>query len=132
MTRDPADASGETEIGTSTPDRHVDVPTSRRSAEIARDGRDGGGPGGGGQEVVVDARGLLCPAPVIALAKAARGLPEGSRVTVLATDPAAAVDVPAWARMRGHRVLGSAPETTKDGEHLVLTVLLGAGTKPVS
>ena len=71
--------------------------------------------------MVVDARGLICPAPVIALAKAARTLPEGSRVTVLATDPAAAVDVPAWARMRGHRVL----ETTEDGEHLALTVLLG-------
>lgn len=72
-------------------------------------------------DVVVDARGLICPAPVIALAQAARRLPEGSRVTVLATDPAAAVDVPAWARMRGHQVL----ETTEDGEHLVLTVLLG-------
>ena len=71
--------------------------------------------------VVVDARGLVCPAPVIALAKAARALPEGSLVTVLATDPAAAVDVPAWARMRGHQVL----QTAEDGEHLVLTVLLG-------
>ncbi len=72
-------------------------------------------------DVVVDARGLICPAPVIALAQAARRLPEGSRVTVLATDPAAAVDVPAWARMRGHQML----ETTEDGEQLVLTVLLG-------
>lgn len=89
--------------------------------------------------VVVDARGLICPAPVIALAKAARDLPEGSVVTVLATDPAAAVDVPAWARMRGHQVLETAPEaaletatetvpeTPEDGEHLVLTVLLGPG-----
>ena len=87
-------------------------------------GSEGGGVDvgpGGADQVVVDARGMLCPAPVIALAKAARSLPEGSRVTVLATDPAAAVDVPAWARMRGHRVL----ETTEDGEHLVLTVLLG-------
>ncbi|HEY0118192.1 MAG TPA: sulfurtransferase TusA family protein [Cellulomonas sp.] len=74
-----------------------------------------------GDPFVVDARGLICPAPVIALAKAARSLPEGSRVTVLATDPAAAVDVPAWARMRGHQVL----ETKEDGEQLVLTVLLG-------
>ena len=76
-------------------------------------------------DVVVDARGLICPAPVIALAKAARGVAAGTRVTVLATDPAAAVDVPAWARMRGHHVLDSRQETTEDGEHLVLTVLLG-------
>lgn len=137
MTRDPAGAGRE--IGASAPDRHIDAPTSSESADLAREGgtqiqpaRAGGAQRGlareGGDEVVVDARGLVCPAPVIALAKAARGLSEGARVTVLATDPAAAVDVPAWARMRGHRML----ETTKDGEHLVLTVLLGPGTKPVS
>lgn len=73
------------------------------------------------QPVVVDARGLLCPAPVIALARAARQAPAGTTITVLATDPAAAVDVPAWARMRGHQVL----HMQEDGEHLVLTVLLG-------
>lgn len=78
-----------------------------------------------GAGLLVDARGLLCPAPVIALAKAARTLDEGTRVTVLATDPAAAVDIPAWARMRGHHLVDTARETTKDGEHLVLTVLLG-------
>jgi len=53
-------------------------------------------------EVVVDARGLRCPAPIVALARAARSLPPGTRVTVLATD------VPAWARMRGHRHLATA------------------------
>lgn len=55
--------------------------------------------------VVVDARGLACPLPVIRLAAAARDLPGGTRVTVLWTDPAAAHDIPAWARMRGHRVV---------------------------
>jgi len=97
-------------LGTPPPDRQDDVPSPCASTE----------------PVVVDARGLLCPAPVIALAKAARALPAGSRVTVLATDPAARADVPAWARMRGHQVL----ETTEDGEHLVLTVLLGPGAAP--
>ena len=56
---------------------------------------------------VVDARGLRCPLPVIRLAAAARDLPPGARLTVLATDPAAEHDVPAWARMRGHAVVGS-------------------------
>jgi tRNA 2-thiouridine synthesizing protein A len=80
--------------------------------------------------VVVDARGLLCPAPVIALAKAARTAPAGTRITVLATDPAAAVDIPAWARMRGHTVLETKRETTKDGEQLVLAVLLEDPEEP--
>ncbi len=55
---------------------------------------------------VVDARGLRCPLPVIRLAAAARDLAPGARLTVWSTDPAARLDVPAWARMRGHTVVG--------------------------
>ncbi|WP_244985661.1 sulfurtransferase TusA family protein [Cellulosimicrobium cellulans] len=55
---------------------------------------------------VVDARGLRCPLPVIRLAAAARDLAPGARLTVWSTDPAARLDVPAWARMRGHAVVG--------------------------
>lgn len=83
-----------------------------------------------GDAVLVDARGLVCPAPVIALARAARALPEGSRLLVLATDPAAAVDVPAWARMRGHTVAGAATTKQDDGELLELTVVLGPAPGP--
>ncbi|MDF9715944.1 sulfurtransferase TusA family protein [Nocardioides sp. ChNu-153] len=54
----------------------------------------------------LDCRGLPCPAPVLALAKAARGRPDGTELAVVADDPAARVDVPAWCRMRGHRFLG--------------------------
>ncbi len=54
--------------------------------------------------MVVDARGQRCPHPVIALARRARGLTGGALVQVLATDPAARYDVPAWARLRGHLV----------------------------
>jgi tRNA 2-thiouridine synthesizing protein A len=53
----------------------------------------------------VDARGLRCPLPVIRLAEAARHAPAGSRITVLATDPAARHDIPAWCRMRDHDLL---------------------------
>ena len=71
---------------------------------------------------LVDARGLRCPLPVIRLAAAALELPDGSVVEVLATDPAAVYDVPAWARMRGHIWLGSS--TDPDGA-LRLRVRLG-------
>lgn len=74
--------------------------------------------------VTVDARGLRCPLPVIRLAAAARDLSPGSVVEVLATDPAAVHDVPAWARMRGHTWLGALVEA--DGAHR-LSVRLGAG-----
>ena len=71
---------------------------------------------------LVDARGLRCPLPVIRLAAAALDLPDGAVVEVLATDPAAVHDVPAWARMRGHTWLGSS--TDPDGS-LRLRVRLG-------
>lgn len=60
--------------------------------------------GADGEPVVVDARGLRCPIPVIRAARAASSLRPGARVEVLATDPAAATDLAAWARMRGHHV----------------------------
>jgi TusA-related sulfurtransferase len=59
--------------------------------------------------LIVDSRGLLCPAPIIELARVVRGRPDGTVVTLLADDPAAAIDVPAWCRLRGHDYLGSEP-----------------------
>ncbi|WP_164983997.1 sulfurtransferase TusA family protein [Cellulomonas endophytica] len=63
--------------------------------------------GAGDLGETVDARGLACPLPVIHLARAAAGAPPGARLTVLSTDPAALVDVPAWARLRGHTLLAT-------------------------
>jgi tRNA 2-thiouridine synthesizing protein A len=48
----------------------------------------------------VDATGLACPMPVIELAKAVRDIEVGEVVRLLATDPAAKVDVPVWCRMQ--------------------------------
>lgn len=56
---------------------------------------------------VIDSRGRRCPLPVIDLAKAMPDVPVGGIVAVLADDPAAATDIPAWCRMRGHEYLGT-------------------------
>ncbi|RYP85643.1 sulfurtransferase TusA family protein [Nocardioides guangzhouensis] len=66
-------------------------------------------PGRGEPEetVEVDCRDLRCPQPVIELARVSGGLADGTVLAVLATDPAAATDIPAWCRMRGHEFLGS-------------------------
>jgi tRNA 2-thiouridine synthesizing protein A len=66
----------------------------------------------------LDCRGQRCPLPVIALARALPGAPVGSVVRVLADDPAAAVDIPAWCRMRGQEYLGSPAEHTLDVRRL--------------
>lgn len=84
----------------------------------------------GRQPVVVDARGLRCPLPVIRLAQRAHGCPPGTVVEVLATDPAAAADIPAWCRMRGQEYLGSEhrPGQPGEGEHAAYRVRLSGPT----
>lgn len=56
--------------------------------------------------LVVDAIGRPCPLPVIDLARAMRGVAVGDVVEVLADDPGAKPDIPAWCRMKGHEFLG--------------------------
>jgi tRNA 2-thiouridine synthesizing protein A len=56
--------------------------------------------------IIVDARGLRCPLPIIRAAQAARDAAPGTVLEVISTDPAAEPDVAAWCRMRGHELLG--------------------------
>lgn len=58
--------------------------------------------------VDLDCTGLLCPLPVIKLAKTLPTVAIGDTVTVLADDPAAATDIPAWCRMRGQELVSTA------------------------
>ncbi len=57
--------------------------------------------------VDVDCLGLLCPLPVIKLAKTLPTVAVGDTVTVLADDPAAATDIPAWCRMRAQELVAA-------------------------
>ena len=59
---------------------------------------------------VVDARGKRCPLPVIDLAKHISDVDPGDTVLVLADDPAAASDIAAWCRMRGHELVATREE----------------------
>ena len=77
-------------------------------------------------EAVVDARGERCPLPVIRLARLVRDRPDLASVTVLATDPAAGHDVPAWCRMRGHRFVGARDE----GDHTAYLVEVVRPSRP--
>jgi tRNA 2-thiouridine synthesizing protein A len=48
----------------------------------------------------IDALGKKCPIPIIMLAERIRDVPIGQTVEVLADDPAAKTDVPAWCMMK--------------------------------
>lgn len=62
--------------------------------------------------IELDCLGQRCPLPVIALAKRIVSAEVGETIRVLADDPAAAHDIPAWCRLRSQEYLGSpAPST---------------------
>lgn len=57
----------------------------------------------------IDARHLLCPLPVLRLRKVLATLPSGAQVALIATDPAAVLDVPHFCAEGGHTLLASDP-----------------------
>ena len=63
--------------------------------------------------IELDCRGLICPRPVIELARHVQDVSPGELIAVVADDAAAAVDIPAWCRMRGQEYVGS--DTAADG-----------------
>lgn len=64
--------------------------------------------------ITLDCLGKRCPLPVIELAKHIGSVEVGGTVRVLADDPAAAIDIPAWCRMRGQEYAGSPEPSTYD------------------
>ena len=50
--------------------------------------------------LTIDALGRKCPIPIIMLAERIREVPVGHVVAVLADDPAAQTDVPAWCMLK--------------------------------
>lgn len=66
----------------------------------------------------LDARGLLCPMPVIKTQNAIQQLEVGDRLRVLATDPGVLHDIPAWCRVNGHTLV-SAQEQNKEIEVII-------------
>ena len=66
----------------------------------------------------VDARGLICPLPVLRARKVLMGMRPGEVLRVLATDPMAAIDLPHFCVEAGHEHLG---QSVDDGAqaHLI-------------
>ena len=57
------------------------------------------------EDKVLDARGLLCPMPIVKAGKEMRGMNAGQVLKILATDRGAVADFPAWAEDAGHELL---------------------------
>jgi TusA-related sulfurtransferase len=54
----------------------------------------------------LDAKGLLCPMPIVKLAKAMKELEPSQVILLEATDPGAIPDVMAWSKNTGNPLLG--------------------------
>ena len=65
------------------------------------------------EPVLIDARGLKCPLPVLQTEKRLASLPPGAPLLVLATDPMARIDIPLYCRQNGHDC-----SVTDAGDHL--------------
>ena len=57
------------------------------------------------EETELDARGLLCPLPVLKAAKRLRGMAPGEVLAVLTDDPAAVIDIPHYCTESGNTLL---------------------------
>ncbi len=62
------------------------------------------------KELELDASGLKCPLPVLKARKAMKGLAAGGVLRVLATDPSALQDFPAFCETTGHELLEAGEE----------------------
>ena len=61
--------------------------------------------GTSGIDAEIDARGLLCPLPVLRARKRLMAMAPGQVLRLLASDPAAVVDVPHFCAEAGHELL---------------------------
>ena len=73
----------------------------------------------------LDCRGLLCPRPVIELARRLDDVPAGAVIAVVTDDAAAAQDIPAWCRMREQEYVGA--DLAEDGVTRYLVRRTGSG-----
>jgi tRNA 2-thiouridine synthesizing protein A len=55
--------------------------------------------------LTIDALGRKCPIPIIMLAERIREVAVGQLIAVLADDPAAQTDVPAWCMIKSHKLV---------------------------
>ncbi len=73
---------------------------------------------GSAAEATVDAIGLNCPMPVLLARKALAKLPVGGRLTLVATDPLAGLDIPHLVREDGHGLVSQ----RRDGDRFIFEI----------
>lgn len=63
-------------------------------------------------EVLLDAKGLNCPLPILRAKKALKDIPTGGALRIIATDPGSVADFEAFCRTTGNELV----ESKQDGQ----------------
>ncbi|MGQ4486020.1 sulfurtransferase TusA family protein [Streptomyces sp. SAS_281] len=79
-------------------------------------------------DITIDGTGLLCVTLLLRLRKEIDGAEPGTVVHIIATDPAAPLDLPAWCHMTGHHYLGPVPNAA---DVPVYALQIAAGARSV-
>ena len=56
-------------------------------------------------DLTLDLKGLLCPMPVVKIAKAIKDVEVGGIIEATATDPGVMADIPAWTKSTGNELV---------------------------
>jgi len=59
------------------------------------------------KDATLDTKGLMCPMPIVQLAKKVKEMRPGQVLELVADDVGAKEDVPAWCSRTGHQLVGS-------------------------
>jgi tRNA 2-thiouridine synthesizing protein A len=62
------------------------------------------------KDEILDCKGLMCPMPIVKLAKKMKELPVGKVLELISDDVGSKEDIPAWCKRTGNQLLDSKEE----------------------
>ena len=81
--------------------------------------------------MIIDGGDRYCTALLLELRACIQRLPAGTVIHLIAADPAAPIDLPAWCHLTGHTYLGAVPSAARP-TYALRTISAPAATEPAS
>jgi tRNA 2-thiouridine synthesizing protein A len=85
----------------------------------------------GEDPVIIDGGDRACVQLLLELRARISGLPAGTVIHLIARDPAASIDLPAWCHLTGHGYLGAVPTASRP-TYALRTTAAPVSTDPAS
>ena len=81
-------------------------------------------------DYIIDAQGLLCPLPVLKLAKKAFQVADGSIIELRATDPMSPIDSAHFCGQKGYDFLGKTVQKIENIDVFIMRIRVNTAKKP--